>query len=104
MPTTEDLVATNGFAANDGNVDDEDGDDSLEHLWNAYVAVNHAFADSIRDNWQDGDQIWIHDYPFLLLPQMLRAALPIAKIGFFFHVITPLQLNTITGVHMDRSV
>jgi len=57
--------------------------------FSAYTAVNEAFADAVAAQYRDDDQIWIHDYHFMLLPKMLRARLPNAKIGFFLHIPFP---------------
>lgn len=54
-----------------------------------YVAVNQRFADAIVSTYRDGDIIWVNDYHLMLLPQMLRAKLPNAPIGFFMHVAFP---------------
>ncbi|EKM52411.1 glycosyltransferase family 20 protein [Phanerochaete carnosa HHB-10118-sp] len=54
-----------------------------------YVAANQRFADAIVAAYQDGDIIWVNDYHLMLLPQMLRAKLPNAPIGFFLHVAFP---------------
>ncbi|CCA66498.1 related to alpha,alpha-trehalose-phosphate synthase, 115 KD subunit [Serendipita indica DSM 11827] len=54
-----------------------------------YKAVNQAFADKIASVYKDGDIIWINDYHLMLLPQLLRARLPKAAIGFFLHVAFP---------------
>jgi trehalose-6-phosphate synthase len=97
-PTTEDLISMHAFEPADGEAESfSDGDEadtagSLSKLWQAYCSVNQAVADNIRDHLnvrEDNDVIWIHDYHFLLLPQMLRAALPGAKIGFFLHIPFP---------------
>lgn len=56
----------------------------------AYVQVNQAFADVILSHCKEGDVIWIHDYHFLLLPNLLREKIPRGvPIGFFFHVPFP---------------
>ena len=57
--------------------------------WAQYVAVNQKFANAIVANYEDGDIIWVNDYHLMLLPQMLRAKLPNASIGFFMHVAFP---------------
>lgn len=57
--------------------------------WNAYVFANEAFRDEILKHLQPNDLVWIHDYHFLLLPQMLREAIPDITIGFFLHVPFP---------------
>ncbi|KAI0339176.1 hypothetical protein BDW22DRAFT_1336814 [Trametopsis cervina] len=54
-----------------------------------YMAVNQRFADAIVSTYQEGDIIWVNDYHLMLLPQMLRAKLPSAPIGFFMHVAFP---------------
>ena len=59
-----------------------------EH-WRAYVRANETFRDEILKHVGPDDLVWIHDYHFLLLPQMLREALPEVSIGFFLHVPFP---------------
>jgi trehalose 6-phosphate synthase/phosphatase len=59
-----------------------------EH-WDAYVRVNQKFCDAILKKAGPDDTIWIHDYQLLLLPQMLREALPNATIAFFQHIPFP---------------
>ena len=60
-----------------------------DHSWVYYVKVNQLFADRIVKDWKKGDVIWIHDYHLLLVPSMLRKALPEAQIGFFLHAAFP---------------
>jgi trehalose 6-phosphate synthase/phosphatase len=57
--------------------------------WDAYRDVNDRFADAIASAYRDGDSIWVHDYQLMLVPAMLRARLPAAKIGFFLHIPFP---------------
>src|SRR6202011_2997805 len=57
--------------------------------WEAYVQANRIFCDAVVKQYQSGDMIWVHDYQLLLLPQMLREALPDATIGFFLHIPFP---------------
>jgi trehalose 6-phosphate synthase/phosphatase len=59
-----------------------------EH-WRAYVRVNEIFRDEILKHLRPNDLVWIHDYHFLLLPQMLREAVAEVSIGFFLHVPFP---------------
>lgn len=33
--------------------------------------------------------VWIHDYHLMLVPEMIRKAVPHAKIGFFLHAPFP---------------
>ena len=57
--------------------------------WGAYAAANKLFRDVAVKNYQEGDQIWVHDYQLMLLPRLLREALPNAAIGFFLHIPFP---------------
>jgi trehalose 6-phosphate synthase/phosphatase len=57
--------------------------------WESYVEANRIFCSSVVEHYQPGDLVWVHDYHLMLLPQMLRAALPDAAIGFFLHIPFP---------------
>lgn len=57
--------------------------------FNAYIRANELFMEKILKVYRPGDVIWIHDYHLMLLPQMLRAVLPDASIGFFLHIPFP---------------
>lgn len=57
--------------------------------WEAYREVNERFAETVAQVWQPGDRIWVHDYQLALVPQLLRARLPEASIGFFLHIPFP---------------
>jgi trehalose 6-phosphate synthase/phosphatase len=57
--------------------------------WDAYRQVNEAFADAVAREYRPGDLIWVHDYPLMLVPALLRERLPEAHIGFFLHVPFP---------------
>ena len=57
-----------------------------EEAWEAYVRVNERFRDAVLALARPGDTIWVHDYHLMLLPSLLREALPDASIGFFLHI------------------
>ncbi|MBI4614127.1 MAG: bifunctional alpha,alpha-trehalose-phosphate synthase (UDP-forming)/trehalose-phosphatase, partial [Planctomycetes bacterium] len=57
--------------------------------WESYVRVNETFRDAVLATARPGDVLWIHDYHLMLLPRMLREALPDAQIGFFLHIPFP---------------
>ncbi|POY37366.1 bifunctional alpha,alpha-trehalose-phosphate synthase (UDP-forming)/trehalose-phosphatase [Solitalea longa] len=57
--------------------------------WNMYKAVNQKFADAVLEVLKNDDQIWVHDYQLMLVPQMIRAKARNAKIGFFLHIPFP---------------
>ena len=57
--------------------------------WKSYEEINRRFADAIIYEYRPGDLIWVHDYHLMLVPALLRQALPEAKIGFFLHIPFP---------------
>jgi trehalose 6-phosphate synthase/phosphatase len=57
--------------------------------FDAYIRVNHLFAETIVTLYREGDVIWVHDYQLMFLPHLLRKALPDAEIGFFLHIPFP---------------
>jgi len=57
--------------------------------WNAYIQANRLMADEILKIAVDGDTVWIHDFHFLLLPEMLKQTNPNLKIGLFLHTPFP---------------
>lgn len=59
------------------------------HGWHEYCQVNERFCEEIATQYQEGDDIWIHDYHLQLLPALLRERLPNARIGFFLHIPFP---------------
>jgi trehalose 6-phosphate synthase/phosphatase len=61
----------------------------LVRNWDSYVRANQHFCDAVVAEAREDDLIWIHDYHLMLLPQMLRARLPRARIGFFLHIPFP---------------
>ena len=50
-----------------------------EEAWEAYVRVNERFRDAVLALARPGDTIWVHDYHLMLLPSLLREALPDAS-------------------------
>ncbi len=55
----------------------------------AYKTANEQFANKIIEVYEPGDVIWVHDYQLMMVPQLVRAALPGATIGFFLHIPFP---------------
>jgi len=60
-----------------------------DQYWQAYKNVNKAFYETIIKIAKPDDYIWVHDYQLMLLPQLIRAKLPSAQIGFFLHIPFP---------------
>lgn len=57
--------------------------------WDAYERVNRKFFNRVMEVADEHDYIWVHDYHLMLLPQMLKEALPHSHIGFFLHIPFP---------------
>lgn len=57
--------------------------------WKAYQEVNRQFAKTIARYAAADATIWVHDYHFMLLPALLRKALPRSSVGFFLHIPFP---------------
>lgn len=55
----------------------------------AYEQVNALFLANLLTFIQPDDTVWVHDYQLMLLPGMLRAERPDARIGFFLHIPFP---------------
>lgn len=60
-----------------------------DKTWKTYESVNRRFRDVVLDVARPGDVIWVQDYHLMLLPSLLRSALPDASIGFFLHIPFP---------------
>jgi hypothetical protein len=52
------------------------------------VCCGRCFT-TVAHHHAPGDIIWVHDYQLMLLPGLLRARLPTARIGFFLHIPFP---------------
>jgi alpha,alpha-trehalose-phosphate synthase [UDP-forming] len=70
--------------------------------WRTYQRVNRRFADAIIAEYQDGDLIWIHDYHLMLVPGMVREAIPDATIGFFLHIPFPNEEIYVLEPHAEE--
>lgn len=58
-------------------------------FWEAYVRVQQRFAETVASLAEPGDLVWVHDYHLMLLPAMLREAVPDLAVGFFLHIPFP---------------
>jgi trehalose 6-phosphate synthase len=54
--------------------------------YEAYRAVNRAFAEALVPLLKPDDLIWIHDYQLLTMAAELRALGIVNRIGFFLHI------------------
>lgn len=60
-----------------------------KEAWESYKLVNEKFAKVVLDQIEEGDNVWVHDYQLLLLPQLIKAQKPDVSIGFFLHIPFP---------------
>ncbi len=77
--------------------------------WDQYTRVNRKFAEIALDEMKDVAEpcILIQDYHFALLPKMIKAARPDARVALFWHIpwpnpeafgICPWQREILTGM------
>ncbi|WP_423148956.1 bifunctional alpha,alpha-trehalose-phosphate synthase (UDP-forming)/trehalose-phosphatase [Rubrolithibacter danxiaensis] len=57
--------------------------------WDWYKQVNRKFSEVVLPLLEAGDTVWVHDYQLLLLPDLIRKAIPGITIGFFQHIPFP---------------
>lgn len=57
--------------------------------WEAYKLYNQIFADAVIEHYNDGDTVFINDFQLMLVPALLRKALPNAHISYFHHITFP---------------
>src|SRR5688572_18096413 len=69
--------------------------------WDDYVNVNRKFTGAVLGAARDGDMVWVHDYQLMLVPAMLREAMPNLRVGFFLH--TPFPSYEIFRYHPKRT-
>ncbi|GAB3903040.1 bifunctional alpha,alpha-trehalose-phosphate synthase (UDP-forming)/trehalose-phosphatase [Larkinella knui] len=55
----------------------------------AYRLANEQVAEKVAEALQPNDLVWVHDYHFIPLPQLIRERQPEAQIGFFLHIPFP---------------
>jgi trehalose 6-phosphate synthase/phosphatase len=60
-----------------------------EQNWACYREVNRLFFEAAMRLVRPGDRVWVQDYHLMLLPGMLREALPDLSIGYFHHIPFP---------------
>ncbi|MFW6049822.1 MAG: alpha,alpha-trehalose-phosphate synthase (UDP-forming) [Myxococcota bacterium] len=60
-----------------------------EAPWRTYMSANRAFAETTLASSRPSDLVWVQDYHLMLVPGMIRAKRPKARIGWFCHVPWP---------------
>jgi trehalose 6-phosphate synthase/phosphatase len=69
--------------------------------WLGYREANERFAGAVVERHRPGDLVWINDYQLALVPGLVRARIPDARIGFFLHV--PFPASEIFRILPDRA-
>jgi alpha,alpha-trehalose-phosphate synthase [UDP-forming] len=63
-----------------------------EAEWRQYVDVNRRFAEAVVEETREGDLVWVQDYHFCLLPEMIRERRGDGgPIAFFLHIPFPAE-------------
>lgn len=57
--------------------------------WEAYKEYNNKFALAVMDKYEKGDIVFVNDFQLMLVPKILREALPDIKIAYFHHITFP---------------
>lgn len=61
--------------------------------WRAYELVNQRYADQVLGALAPDGVAWVQDYQLQLVPEMIRASRPDARIGFYLHIpFPPIEL------------
>jgi trehalose 6-phosphate synthase len=60
-------------------------DDRFREAWDAYVAVNTAFADRVADVAAPDDVVLVQDYHLALVPGALTTSRPDLRVSYFSH-------------------
>lgn len=60
-----------------------------QKTWACYREVNRQFFEAAMRMLRPDDRVWVQDYQLMLLPGMLREAMPDLSIGYFHHIPFP---------------
>lgn len=77
--------------------------DFHQRTWAGYQRVNTLFAHRLQPMLQDEDVVWVHDYHFMLLAEILRSAGCRQKMGFFLHIPWP-ALEVLLALPQHREI
>jgi trehalose 6-phosphate synthase/phosphatase len=73
---------------------------SKEKYWDTYYNVNKKFAETVLEELEDDDRVWLHDYHLALVPGFIKKEKPDAKIAFFWHIPwTPWEIFNVLPQH-----
>jgi trehalose 6-phosphate synthase len=57
--------------------------------WRAFKRVSQRFCDAVLEAYEPGDRIWINEHNLALVPGLLRAARPDARISYAWNIPWP---------------
>lgn len=60
-----------------------------DEYWKSYSEVNKLYAKAAIKCADENSRVWVHDYHLMVLPRLLREAMPDLSIGFFLHIPYP---------------
>ena len=60
-----------------------------DEYWESYREVNERFFERVKQHLEPEDIVWVHDYQLMLLPAMVKAHEPHARVGYFLHIPFP---------------
>lgn len=63
--------------------------ETRKEWWHTYRQVNQLFAETVLNQAESGDRIWIHDYQLMLTPEIIRSVRGELNCGFFLHIPFP---------------
>ncbi|CAH2037263.1 unnamed protein product [Thlaspi arvense] len=65
--------------------DHNDRNKTYQTQYDAFKKANRMFLDVIKENYEEGDIVWCHDYHLMFLPQYLKEYNSKIKVGWFLH-------------------
>lgn len=75
-----------------------------ESFFPSYLEANQLFAQAALDTAGPEDLIFVNDYQLTLVPELIRAQSPAAKIAFFWHIPWPAPPALTVIPHAERLV
>lgn len=60
-----------------------------KEYWQSYKKVNQKYAESVLEELEEDDLVWIHDYHLALVPGILKEENSEAKTSLFWHIPWP---------------
>ncbi|GMI64558.1 trehalose-6-phosphate synthase, TREHALOSE-6-PHOSPHATE SYNTHASE 1 [Hibiscus trionum] len=74
---------------------------SFQSQFDAYKKANRLFANAVKEQYEEGDVVWCHDYHLMFLPKYLKEENSKMKVGWFLH--TPFPSSEVHRTLPSRS-